>query len=1409
MSPIVGENYTAYAGGSLWISTGGLPAGEYNSPYDFTIEARNGTLSYSWTVASGRLPAGLTIDSGGRITGTPTEAGEFPWTVRVTDSSATPLFATQSFTLIISAAYGGLWTTTYPFGGEIYAQGLALDPADPNFIFASANNRGIFKSEDGAASWSSNLVNSPDWPYGEICYPIFIAHQASGHFFMSTGGRILRSTDRGATWVEIYMRDAWDIQALAVDPADANTIYVGTQQNGIVRTANGGLSWTAGSTGLPLEEFRVLTIDPNDRATLFAGMRPSGIYVSHDGGTTWTSANNGMNFEYVEDIEVNPSASSIIYVLARLSAPTYEQGIFKTTDGGLSWVKLRDAGMGWWTGGGIAVDISDPAFETFYVASNQSVLKTTDGGASWMEYPVSTANTETIVIHPTNPQILYAGTVGEGVYKSENGGETWAAMNNGLRAISFEGDSAHAIEFDKTNPNIIYAGSSNGGYRSLDHGLNWQKMGFPQWAPIALRTHPDLPGTVFGIHNAFHKSTDNGAVGTWQQVGSTCCFSRGDIGLSTTSPLVIYFGCWGSTTPPTGVYRSDNAGVAFTLKNNGLSNTEIHSIAVHPQHANIVFAGTNVDWPADPAKDYGIFKTTTSGDLWNHVTCGLPHDLGIRSIVIFLGNPDIMYLAGTGGDNGGIYRSDTGGTCWRKMSGQYMDALVVNPTDPDLLFGGEHNGFWVSYDGGTNWTELNDGLPRFPRIDAITLDPANPFHVLIGTGAGVYEATFNFTPVITTASLPDAVVNQNYAATLKASQGTPPYAWSYDGALPAGLSLDTATGVISGQAASAGQFAVNVTVVDQGGRSFRKALTLNVLAMYPLAAISSPPEGGTVTRNPDQAAYVAGTSVAVTAAPNPGYTFIGWSGGSLAKTPSIPVLMTESKSISANFAYTLSLPDYYVLSTSFPAAAAAGETIGGASSITVGNQGAGHANPAVVSAGIYLSNDSLITPEDILLWKGRIIFAALGSAETRALPIDPGLQVPTTIAAGTYTIGVLVDDNDAVIERNDGNNVSSRTITISATGYGHLELLGGWPYGTTMGVDADVSRQVVLRGHGGLMEVVNISDPSHPAVISRLNFGPGQVNAIKIIGNLAYIAGGTKFFIADISNLGNPQVIGSCGGFQSNIRDFDIAGNFAYATDYHYGLRVIDISNPTAPVIAGSLPFADCRTRLVRAFGNMVYVSRYTHVSRPYGVGGLSIVDASDHANPVERAFLQNLGVQDLAIDKTGRYLFLGIPNNGLHIYDVLNPAAPVDVATYNGTQSISGLKIVGDRIYISENNQRQIIVLDIANPLNPVAISTYAFQDQAADLVRPAISGNLCFVPFWMDSLRILDFSNLGSPTLVGSLENVGIMYYADVANGYAYAATSRSSSTRLKVLNLANLSSITEMASLQTWYNINDVAA
>jgi uncharacterized repeat protein (TIGR02543 family) len=376
---------------------------------------------------------------------------------------------------------------------------------------------------------------------------------------------------------------------------------------------------------------------------------------------------------------------------------------------------------------------------------------------------------------------------------------------------------------------------------------------------------------------------------------------------------------------------------------------------------------------------------------------------------------------------------------------------------------------------------LNGGLPSTGN-QLRTVGPRNPFHVFIGTTAGVFEATRSFDLSITTDSLPPAAVNESYLVDLEAFGGTPPYRWEISsGSLPPGLSLNPDSGEIAGQALTPGSYDFAVRLTDSVGQTFSKQLTLAVLNSYFLNTAAESAAGGTVTRNPDQLKYLEGSLVDVGTTPNDGYVFTGWSGDASGKSPLIHVQMTGDKNITANYVLLASLPDYYVSSSTLPSAAGAGEIIGGAVSVMVGNQGAIDLNPAGLSVGLYLSSDAAIRTSDMLLWKGRTSIAALGAGATVNLPVDPNLGIPTTVTSGEYYIGVLVDEFERS-PSDEANNSASQAIAISAPDTGWISSAAGRtrPSAGLTSMAATASSKRPVAG-------LDTSNPAQPALISQLS----------------------------------------------------------------------------------------------------------------------------------------------------------------------------------------------------------------------------------------------------------------------------------------------------------------------------------
>jgi hypothetical protein len=263
-----GQDYTALTGGSLYISTSYLPGGTKGAPYDTSLAAANGTEPYVWSLIAGRLPAGLTLADGGQISGTPDEGGDFTFTVRVTDSSSPPQFATRDFGLNISPAHQGLWTTTYPYGGLIYSHGIIPDPGHPGRVYLTPLWRGIYRSQDGGSSWAS-ITDSQNLPFDRTNVRVLLVG-SSGELYTSGYSGIFKSVDEGLNWTQINAGVTLPVMAMGLHPVDPGTLYAGTQSGQVFKSNDGGSSWIDVSSGLPGAEIRKIAIDPRNPSAVYA-----------------------------------------------------------------------------------------------------------------------------------------------------------------------------------------------------------------------------------------------------------------------------------------------------------------------------------------------------------------------------------------------------------------------------------------------------------------------------------------------------------------------------------------------------------------------------------------------------------------------------------------------------------------------------------------------------------------------------------------------------------------------------------------------------------------------------------------------------------------------------------------------------------------------------------------------------------------------------------------------------------------------------------------------------------------------------------------------------------------------------------------------------------------------------------
>ncbi len=484
-----------------------------------------------------------------------------------------------------------------------------------------------------------------------------------------------------------------------------------------------------------------IAVDPNNPNTYYVGAPAGGIWKSTDAGVNWIPLSDYLPQIGVSGIAIDPTNSDIIYIATGDddANDSYSIGVLKSIDGGVTW---QTTGLQFNNTSSESNEIYIHPTRTniLWVATSNGVYKTTDSGLTWSLK--LNGYIRDLKIKPSNPNIIYA--VSSSVfYKSTDGGENFIQITIGLPLIS----NRLAIDVTPANSNLVYllsANSSNGFqgiYKSTNSGDSFVRtaensdiFGSTQsWYDMALTVSDTNENNLFvGVLNLW-RSTDGGdgftKLNDWYNP-SGASYTHADIHFLRYFNGNLFCGSDG------GIYKSTNDGSNFNELNEGLSISQYYRIAVSKQTASNIAGGL---------QDNGGFAY--SNNTWYKYHGGDGMDCAVDP-----NNPSIYYgFSQFGGSlnvtyNGGVFGQ---GVASAPESGNWITPMAIN--SQGVVYGGFshlykiNNGSWQQVSGNNFGGKLNH----------IEIDPMNESTIYVSKSNRLYKSTdsgVTFTQIYTTNS---------------------------------------------------------------------------------------------------------------------------------------------------------------------------------------------------------------------------------------------------------------------------------------------------------------------------------------------------------------------------------------------------------------------------------------------------------------------------------------------------------------------------------------------------------------------------------------------------------------------------------------------------------------------------------
>jgi photosystem II stability/assembly factor-like uncharacterized protein len=646
---------------------------------------------------------------------------------------------------------GMKWRQIGPFrGGRVLA--VTGVPGDPNTYYFGAVAGGIFKSTNGGLSWTPTFNHEGTASIGAIA----VSDSDHNVLYAGTGEACLRgnitygdgvykSTDAGLTWKNVGLKETRHIGAVIINPGNPDIVLVAAlghaygpnSERGVFRTADGGKTWQKVLYQNENTGAIDVVFDPRNSSVVYAALwqvrrQPwyfnsggpgSGLYKSTDGGLTWKHLEgNGLPAGDLGRIGISVSGADSNRVYALIEAK--EGGLYRSDNAGESWTRVNDderyRQRAWY----FTHIFADPKEANTVYVLNTGAFRSTDGGKTFELLPAPHGDHHGLWIDPTNPRRLINGNDG-GATISVDGGKTWTEQNNQPTAQFYH------VATDNHWPYRVYGAQQDN-------------------------------STV-----AIASQSDDGVIARqdWYEVGGG---ESGSISPDPRDPEIVYAGSDGSTitrydhrtnqTDDVSPYPLDTSGNGAGELRYRFQWTE--PVFVSAYDSNVIYSASQF-----------VMKSTDRGRSWSAISPDLTRNdkskqkpsggditLDITSVeyydtVFALAESPLqkgMLWAGT--DDGLIHLTRDDGKTWENVTPKDMpdwsmvSIIEASPHDAATAYVAidrhkldDFNPLiYKTHDFGKTWTQIANGIPPGAYVRSVREDPKRKGLLYAGTEGGVY-----------------------------------------------------------------------------------------------------------------------------------------------------------------------------------------------------------------------------------------------------------------------------------------------------------------------------------------------------------------------------------------------------------------------------------------------------------------------------------------------------------------------------------------------------------------------------------------------------------------------------------------------------------------------------------------------